>query len=668
MKERDIRETALFREIEGLCAALRRPGTGQISDAAEVHVAPCGTRAVFAATIVDELEGALPTRIALADFSTGNIRVLTSGPRVDRLPKFSPDGRQVAFLSDRDNPGDFQLYLLDPLSGAAKPTPHVQGWVEYLHWSPDGVRVMLGVAGHGADISGGQGAATSRKKAGAAVASWAPIVESGDESYRWRRAWVYDVATDEVQQVSPADCNVWEAAWCGNQKLVAVVSSGPSEGLWYSTRLSQIDLESGRCRDLYEPRAQLGWPAATPSGSHVAVVEALCSDRWFVAGDLRLVEMTSGALQQVDTQGLDITYTEWRSNDVLLLAGHRGFETVVGLYDLRTRTFATVWSSRDLTTGGFFTSVAGIGAAGDCALIGESFLRAPELAVIRGGSYHTIESFDLGYAEEARAVAAVRRMTWPAPDGQEIQGYLLEPTGAAPHPVVLSVHGGPIGHTRPNWLGRRAGATLLMLVKHGYAVFLTNPRGSAGRGQAFSRQVFGDMGGAETADHLSGLDYLVERGLADPARLGVTGISHGGFMSSWIITQDRRFAAAVPIAPVSNYLSQHLISNIPQFLCLFFQDPYHALEGQYLQRSPVMHAHKAITPTLNICGALDRCTPPEEAMQFHNALLENGVRSVLLTYPEEGHGIRKYPAAIDCTARMIAWFDSYMAPRSTGER
>ena len=114
---------------------------------------------------MDTLEGTPPTRICQVDLTSGDTRVLTFGPNTDRLPKFSPDGRQVAFLSDRHKAGDFQLYLLDPISGAARPTPPVEGWVEYLHWSPDGKRILLGVAGHGADISGGQGAVTSKQVA-----------------------------------------------------------------------------------------------------------------------------------------------------------------------------------------------------------------------------------------------------------------------------------------------------------------------------------------------------------------------------------------------------------------------------------------------------------------------------------------------------------------------
>jgi len=132
-------------------------------------------------------------------------------------------------------------------------------------------------------------------------------------------------------------------------------------------------------------------------------------------------------------------------------------------------------------------------------------------------------------------------------------------------------------------------------------------------------------------------------------------------MTAWLIGHDTRFAAAVAVAPVTNLVSEHLISNIPHFVARFLEDAYTKPGGKYFERSPLMHAHHVKTPTLNICGALDRCTPPEEAVQFHNALLENGVESVLVTYPEEGHGVRKFPAAIDFAARLVDWFETHLS-------
>ena len=161
-----------------------------------------------------------------------------------------------------------------------------------------------------------------------------------------------------------------------------------------------------------------------------------------------------------------------------------------------------------------------------------------------------------------------------------------------------------------------------LLVSRGYAVLHPNPRGSSGRGQDFARAVLGDMGGADTYDYLSGIDALVERGIADPARIGVAGGSYGGFMSAWLITQDQRFAAAVPMAPSTNWYSQHHTSNIPFFDTLFLADEPRARTGKFLDRSPLLFADQVATPTLQTTGALDRCTPPGQAVEFHNALRE----------------------------------------------
>ena len=653
--QRDIRDTPLYRETESLYRSFRRPGSGLVADAVEISAH--GSRAVFTGSLIDSANET-SSRICLTDLTSGDTRVLTFGPNTDRLPKLSPDGRQIAFLSDRHKAGDSQLYLLDPGTGECRATPPVEGWVEYLHWSPNGRRILLGVAGYGADLSAAQGAATS-KTAGQDLPAWVPTVDTGEEAYRWRRAWVYDLEENRVSQFTPAGSNIWEAAWCGNEAIAAIVSPGPGEGLWYTARLAVIQTDGGASCDVFTPQDQLGWPSASPSGRHIAVVEALCSDRWIVAGDLRLIDTRSREVRRIATKGIDITHTEWRSDRHLLLAVHRGFETVVALYDVEADKLEEVWHSEEITTSGFYTVIAGFGEPGDCALVGEGFRRAPEIAVIRRGKYQSVKSFDPGAEEALSVLAGVETVTWQAPDGLEIQGLLLKPSGKGPYPLVMMVHGGPVGHYRPFWMGRRSAGTL-MLLKRGYAIFLPNPRGSTGRGQEFVRPVLGDMGGADTYDYLSGLDHLTERGIADPKRLGVTGGSYGGYMAAWLITQDPRFAAAVAVSPVTNQVTEHLISNIPHFVSLFLKDSYVNAGGKYFERSPVMHAHKTKTPTLSTCGALDRCTPPEEAVQFHNALLENGVKSVLVTYPQEGHGVRKWPAIVDYAARMVGWFEEHM--------
>jgi Tol biopolymer transport system component len=157
--QRDIRDTPAYREAAKIYEVLRQPGRGLISDATEVSTH--GVQAIYAGTRVDDLNESAPTRIYSTHLESGETRVLTFGPNVDRLPKFSPDGRHIAFLSDRRAAGGYQLHLLDPVSGAVSLTPAVEGWVEHFRWSPDGQRILLAVAGHRADVAGGQGAVKS---------------------------------------------------------------------------------------------------------------------------------------------------------------------------------------------------------------------------------------------------------------------------------------------------------------------------------------------------------------------------------------------------------------------------------------------------------------------------------------------------------------------------
>jgi len=655
----DIRESPLYLEAKSLYEKLQQPGTEQIFDVADVRASPDGKQAVCAGTFATSADGPSASRICQVDLISGDIRVLTHGMCVDRMPSYSPDGRQISFLSDRLVSGVFQLCLLKSDRTGVRAVATVDGSVEYAHWSPDGSRILLGVADHGADVGSIQGAIKGTPQPKKALPTWMPTIDCGDRSIARRKIWIYDVAKDRARCVSDSADNVWEASWCGNDSVVAVVSRGASEGQWYGAKLRIIDIAFGASRELYAPPVQLGLPCASPSGARAAVIEALASDRFLVAGDCRLFDVLSGQMREVVTHGIDVTYLEWRSENHLLIAGHRGLETVVGLYNCELDKLEEVWSSQALTTAGSYATVSGIGDGGDCVLIGESFLKAPEIATIRKGEYTSIRSLALAFEDEIQALGSMESLNWNAPDGLEVQGWLLRPTSEGPNALVMVVHGGPVWHWRPIWLGSRA-IHILLLLKCGYAVFLPNPRGSSGRGQPFARMVLGSMGGADSQDLLSGIDHLVSRGIADPDRLGITGVSYGGFMSCWLITQDMRFRASVPVAPFTNHVSQILMSNVPEFMSIFVADTYFNPGSRFFSGSPIMHARKARTATMSICGSLDRCTPSAEAVQFHNALVSNQVDSVLVTYPEEGHGIRAIPAMLDFAARAVGWFKKHM--------
>lgn len=657
----DMSNHPLFKEAEQLAAAWLRPGSGQPTTVGQLMSNRDGTSAVGTASVCEALEGTPSTRIALIDLKSGDLEILTEGPRSDHSPQWRPDGRGIAYLSDREQAHINRLRILDLDGRVDRPTPEVNGFVEALQWSADGQGILLGVAGYGSDLAGAQGAFSVDLDGAGARPAWAPVVEGAPEAAPWRSAWLYDLAADAVRQISPEGINIWQAVWCGPDHIAVLCSDQPEESWWYSADVRLIEIATGDVRPLFKPDDQLGWLAAAPSGGTVAIVEAVCSDRTIVAGDVRLIDVASGTITRPPTLAADVVQLIWRGDDQLMFVAAQGPDTLIGLLDRQSGDCRKLWTGTARTPSGpMFPEIAPLGERPDQALfLCESFFEAPTLLALEEGRERTVRRFGTPETDAAIiGLGSARDFAWTAPDGLEIHGWLVTPPGDGPHPLIMHVHGGPVWYTRPLYLGRSA--FFQMALAAGYALFLPNPRGSSGRGQAFARLFFGDMGGGDTHDYLSGIDALEQAGIADPERIGVTGGSYGGFISSWLITQDPRFAASVPVAPVTNWVSEHLTCHVPTFCEMFLSDRLSNPTGKYFTRSPIHFADRVRTPTLNICGALDKITPPGQALEFHHALQIAGVESVLVTYPQEGHGVRTMPAIFDYTARTLSWFSKHM--------
>ena len=659
--KRDIRDTPIYREVEGHFQRILEPGFGRVTGADDLAPSPDGRTIAFAGSKLMKMEGTPTTRICLVDTESGELSEITGGPNDDSLPGWSPDGRRLAFLSDRQQKGSNQLYLLDrDRVGEAAPGPAVEGSVEYHSFSPDGARILMGVAEPGAERAGGQGSGRIDADGRGDLPEWIPLVQEHDG---WRRLHVADVEGGPARQVSRDGLNVWEATWCGPDRIAAIASDDPGEESWYSASLVLIDPASGSEHELYRsgrPDRQIGFPASPPSGRTVALVQAVASDRGFLAGDVLLVDAETGDVSQIDSAGVDVSYLAWRDDHRLVAVGLRRTESVIGQIDAATGTWTELWAGAE-AVGGRHPVAEPLGEE-SFAAVAERYDLPPEIAVRRDGKLDTVVSFTHeGTSRQIEVGGRLEHVSWTAPDGIEIEGFLAVPDGPGPHPLVLDVHGGPIWAYRDRWgMGYPLNP---LLVARGYAVLHPNPRGSTGRGQAFQEMVVGDMGGADADDLVAGIDAMIERGIADPARLAVTGGSYGGFMSTWLVSRTDLFAAAAAISPVTDWYSQHWTSNIGFWDRTFLgSDP--GPGGPYFDRSPVMFADRVRTPTLLTAGTEDRCTPLGQAVEFHQALRERGVESALVVYPGEGHGVRKFPGAIDLAARVVEWFERFLPART----
>jgi dipeptidyl aminopeptidase/acylaminoacyl peptidase len=626
------------------------PALGRLRQAASLASSPDGKRIVFAGRMLERLGGTPQPHLGIVDVATGSAHDLDTLPGSAMCPAWSPAGT-LAYVSG----GSRIVVGSDGLDAS------FDGAIEDLVWNADGRRLLVRVAGRGADASGAAGSGTVTARNG--EDSWRPYVESGVAGDAWRRAYVVDAEDGTVVWRSPDGDNVWEAVWCGSEAIGAVVSSDPSESSWYSAEVVVYRLRDGTRRALHRGKEELGVPAASTDGRYLTVIEACCSDRTLVAGDITLLDAHDPAPQPcpIQTCGVDVTHAVWRDVHRLFFIGLRRLETVAGEYDVRKEAARELWSTSQ-SVGPDFPIAWPVGDGDAFVAVVDSYGSYQRIVRVENGAETTLcdLSHD-GSAFVAQTGGTAQAITWNARDGIELDGILVLPAARrspGPLPLVVNIHGGPVFSFRNEWSMHYY--YVPVLAHHGYAVFNPNPRGSRGRGQVFARMVRGDMCGEDGHDVLRGVDALIERGIADPKRIALTGRSYGGYMSCWLVTQTQRFAAAMPMAPVTDNFSHHFTANIPEFNRRFLNDTPYRVTGKYAQRSPVFFADRVTTPTLSMAGGRDRCTPSGQAMEFHRAVAERGVPCELVIYPEEGHHVERLEAQADQVTRMLEWLDRFM--------
>lgn len=644
---RDIRSTSEYSAVIEYYSNLFAPGSGLVHGTREIHPSPDGAIYAIGAAVKTLEQGPV--------FSFHRIdpacRVISEVREGGQRAAMSPDGKLAAVSMN----GFVEILALGNDSTIAK-LP-VSGAVEQLGWSSAGELALL-IAGSCADVSGIEGGFAMQPTDGSDDAPpWLPEVDTGDSEDVWRRIWIWDGEADALAPLTGAPLNVWEFSWSRDSAIVAVCSDHHGEASWYTSTLRLIDRANGASVVLHTPIDQFGKPCVAPDGRGTAFIEAVCSDRGLVCGSLKLLH--DGSCLTLPTEGVQVTDVHWQTSTRLAFAGLRGVETVIGIYDLAVDAPTILWASSERTSGDFFPAIA-VSDSHVWATT-EGYASPPALQRFGENGEETLWSFG---AQNATSVQGeVETIRWHAADGIEIEALLIRPeAGAVGLPLLVDIHGGPIWSYRNRWVARYRAAG--PLVARGFAVLLVNPRGSAGRGQDFARHVVGDMGGADANDFLSGFDHLAEQGIIDPGKIVLTGSSYGGFMSSWLVTRDSRFAAAIPISPVTNWYSQHYGSQIPSFDEAFLDASPEIAGGRHFERSPIFHASKVTTPTLILSGALDKNTPPSQALEFRNALLGAGATSILCTYPDAGHSLRSYPAYLDSAARVMIWAEHFVRKRN----
>lgn len=571
--------------------------------------------------------------------------------------QWAPDGSGISFLTKRGDDKFKSIYLIAEQGGEARRIVCHEADISSYTWCNDGNRIAF------LATSKTPTAKEARNKKGFNQ-------EIYEEENQPVEVWVVDTS-DPTAKPRPLNLpgSAVRAVWnpASDTLAVALAPSSTVDDEMMFSRVHIVDVNDGKNLAKVENPGKLGSIAWSPDGKHFAMISAAdLHDP--SAGRLMVVPATGG--KPVDIlPGLmaEVRSIEWQDNQTVMFIVDDGVWSTFGEV---ARDGSTV--KYHIPVGKAVLSSFSLSRDGQCAaMIGEAPTHPGEVFMTCHGDDGPKRLTDSNSWLKDMFFTNQEPIRFKARDGLELEGILTYPvalksagTATEPQksPLILFVHGGPEAHDRNGWLTSISSPGQVAAAR-GFAVFNVNYRGSTGRGVEFSKLGQGDPAGKEFDDLIDAVDHLVNMGLVDKNRVGVTGGSYGGYASAWCATKfTDRFAAAVMNVGVGNLISAEGATDIPQEAVLVHSRK-HLWEDWmfFLQRSPIYYAEQARTPILIMHGKDDPRVTRTQSMEMYRHLKLHGKAPVrLVFYPGEGHGNRRAASRYDYHLRMLQWFEHYL--------
>jgi len=650
----------------------------RLQSASDVRLSPDGSRAAFVQRFIDA-ERRNRSHIWVQTLADGKMQRISAEDGDDSSPRWSQDGKALAFLSGRRGPSEtgflptafgnaIAVWRLD--SGATdvvaeyRVTNHplaYQGSAEQIAWAPDGSAIAYLSADEGPEGAPGDPQVITRY----GYKSWSGM----SDNRRWH-IYVVTLADKKTRRLTDGPYQDHSIAWSPKGDEIAYISNHePKPDRVHNYDIFAVRVADGQVRRVTNTKGCEYAPTWSSDGSTIAYLAGVrpLTTQESSAEDTHVWTIpAAGGTGRNLTSGLDR-----RANAVAWAPGERVLYFTVQDHGstLLYRISADGGTPQVVVPGP--GNVSGVSVAPE-GTVGYSFtsVNAPAEVYVKTGASEPRQLTRLNAELLAgRDVSAPEPFEFASFDGTRVQGFLTPPLRREPgrkYPVVVAIHGGPHGQQGPSFVHKSQ-----VYAAEGYAVVMVNYRGSTGYGQKFSDGTVNDQNGSEYKDVEAGLDHILSKvPYLDADRVGVEGGSYGGQLTNWAITQSTRYKSAVPSASISNLLSHAYLIWALDYPLVEWGGRHPWQENMALElwkRSALAHVDKARTPTMFIHGELDQDVPIQEAEQMYAALQQVGVEAVLVRYPREGHGLREPAHVVDAITRSLAWHGRFLQPKTRSE-
>jgi dipeptidyl aminopeptidase/acylaminoacyl peptidase len=592
------------------------------------------------------------------------LRLTSSAETTERAPRWSPDGRSLAFLSARGDEAEkkkgAQVWLLDRQGGEAQKLTDVKGGVSDYAWSPDGRRLCLVVDDF-------DPASDPEKMEGWKRKTEPPIVIDryhfkSDQGGYLRRLYthltLFEVDTKKAEILTHGMFDDESPAWSPDGKSVAFISNRTTDpDRNDNSNVYVIEARAGaeaRALTTYEGRdsGTLSW---SPDGKWIAYVQGDETKLTAYHLDKLAIVPAAGGAARVLTAALD------RPVDGRMAWAADGQSLRIVVSDDRAAYVAGVavgsGAVDKLTTGERAAASISPRAGGSLALIVSTPAQPDEVFALENGTLRQL-SHQNDALMAGLQLAITEGFTCTAKDGTVVNGIVRKPAGfvaGKKYPTLLIIHGGPNGQDEFSFDFQRE-----LFAANGYVVLAVNYRGSSGRGNAFQKAIYADWGNKEVVDLLAAVDWAVASGIADPEKLGIGGWSYGGILTDYTIASDPRFKAAVSGASSALQMSLYGVDQYIVQWDLELGQPWKAADLYAKVSYPFFRADRIKTPTLFMGGRIDFNVPIAGVEQMYQALKSLNVETQLVIYPDQHHSLATPSYQRDRLTRWVGWYDRFL--------